>query len=637
MSEAKPNPEITQRAVLETKTVTHASPHIEQHKKEIVKKVTEKLKEDNTQGALEVVVKQEEDAAYTTNAESRIHITRDKDGKEAPEKDQTKRLKDATAAIKLANAVVKEGWPSTPAEQKALVKAMRPALMRMNPDAKAWFSDATHGEARMQAFIQEQLQNPRSRESIQKLLEERSQVELPDELDVPRELEFKKIEAARKVQANTDQQTEVTRLVAESKKAQARDFGSGDPKETDPNKRDGKYGARLAVLLPDKGRLEATRGVIAEEIRAKEARLSSLLNATTGTDTTETPDGKGGVITKTSTRGRSEADITAEITALKTELGNAADGTGLRGKLITAEADLSELNDLLAKKGAHEAQQRELSDQLKQLKTEHADLLAQQGEITAQFADAVKARVAWEKKYVGDLQKVLSDGMDAHYREQVEKAGEIQQQLLEEEMAKTKDPAEKKILEEISKRWYKRKQSGFIRTKEVTVPNKERIDQDYALLMTPPPAGGPEAIMRGMLQGTLIEDHTAGITRPMTQAEIDEKLADKEFVDKMQGQVINTLMTRRMKTARIAGGDLDYIAESPWGQSAINAALQNKEAVATLQRQMEEQGVANGKIHEFFSTKGKKKGALLGLLLAVITAGVVPGMMIKEIIKGEGT
>jgi len=621
-TEVKPNAEVTQRAILETKTpVTPA----ELLRKNLVIETRKKLDEGDVQGALvNMGLRHEADDKYTGNADTVISAQKtDKEGNREWTGDEKVRRDESINAIKLANGFVEKGWPVDAIEQNALIDAVKPALATLWPDAKAFFEDTAISpavrEARVKDFIEEQLKNPKVRELVQQLLEQRSGKKPPPGLEVPMELKAK----AKEVEILSDQNSKAKTRVNSELTAVNGDLSReyGDPTAKPPV--GGARWADLQALRANRGKNVGDKAAFTRDIASKDARLAQLLRSrdSSGSIVSKGSDGWS----KTDTRGASFKVIQGEIDALTKDLDDPTDG--LRAKLRGADSELAKLADYERDLAEWNAEKKRLEGERQTLIDQGNLLGANNTLLKGEIRDIVNARINWEKQYVADLQSTMTDGFRDHLTDQLRQAEVAQKKVLEEQIASTIDPAEKKLLEGMAGRWDQRKESGVFRKREVTVANKAQVDIDYALLMTPPPKGGPEIILRKMLEATGAP--------AMTTAEIDAKLADKAFVDKMQGDVITKLLERRLDTAKMPEADLKYIAESSWGEATIQAALQNKDALKKLEAQMRELGLSAGTMHEMFSKKGVKKGLLLGILLGIITFGVVPGIMVKEFIKGE--
>lgn len=636
MSEAtKTNLEVNQQAVLETKPVTPRMSPAERARAETAGKVRHEVDEGNMRNAFDIMVDAEDDSKYVAEAKRVTTIKRDAaTGKEVDRRSDLPghiRRNNAEGAIKLVNRTIREGWPTTKDEQDALIGAIEPAFSKLWPDARAFLSDARRGDARTRAFVEEKLQDPRVREILQDMLEKRVAVKPPEDLEVPAELARKQKEAQILVDQNTKAEARVDTDLARVQKDLKDAYG--DPTATPP--RPGSRDVELTRLRANKGTIQSNVTSLTRDIQTKEARLNQLINAraSAGTTTHETFDAHGVKTgSRTDARGGDPAAIQAEITTLQNDLDNPT--TGLKKQLRDNEAELTKLKE-------YEDDQKNWTAEVQRLKQEK-QVLADKGELlkadleglTEQTQKVIEARTEWEKQYVGKLESIMADGMGQYIQEQLQAADQAQQKLLEEEEAKAEDPAEKEVIKQMRERWNKRKQSGFIRTKEVTVPDKEKIDADYDLLMDP--TQGPREVMRRLMRNTMISDPSTGMSRLMTTDEVNAKLDDKDFVDKMQGEVLATLLQKKMRVSKIADSDFEYMADSPWGDK-LEAALTKRGAADRLKAQAHDLGIDAGKMHEFFSTKGKKKGLLLAILLGIVTVGVVPGMMVKEIITGQGT
>src|SRR3989344_1880424 len=82
---------------------------------------------------------------------------------------------------------------------------------------------------------------------------------------------------------------------------------------------------------------------------------------------------------------------------------------------------------------------------------------------------------------------------------------------------------------------------------------------------------GPDALAENILSGRT--NPTTGA--PFTPAEITSLIQNKEFMTKMQPEMVKQLLTRKHLTGGFTKEDIFQIEQTPWGKGMIDQAINN--------------------------------------------------------------
>lgn len=288
----------------------------------------------------------------------------------------------------------------------------------------------------------------------------------------------------------------------------------------------------------------------------------------------------------------------------------------------TFRRDIEETNGKINRKSALEQERETLEQKRQQLEGERTHLEEELKSLTqerigaqADLASAQLTHNSQEQDFVDSLKNVFSEGTMQYLESKITEAEEVQRQLIEEEKARTVDPAEKAILDSLLSRWEKTKTIGILGKRTISELNREKIKKDFGNLMT----GGPNQVMRDIL----IEEGG------MLAFEADAKLNDPAFVEKMQPKLVERLITRRIQTGKLTEDDARRIIESDWGKGMIDNAINNRKVISDALEKLGEKGVLRGGISEWIR---KKSGGnfLKFLLLILFGAAIIPAMGIKS-------
>jgi len=293
----------------------------------------------------------------------------------------------------------------------------------------------------------------------------------------------------------------------------------------------------------------------------------------------------------------------------------------INNQVRTLEDQVAEIDEKENRKVALESERETLKQKGEELGTDRTRLDGELDTLTkarilaqTEFDSARLTRASQEQDYVDGLRNGFSESTFKYLEENITAADAVRRKLIEEEIARTPDPAKKAILEGTLNRWDKTKTVGILgkRTIKVIDGAQTKLDWDKCMMDM---AEGPKGIMKKMLTDGGLSD-----------ADADTKLADPAFVAEMQPKVIERLTTRRIQTGKLTMDDARRIIENPaWGKSIIENAITNRQDIRGALADLEGKGILRGGIAEYLRNKSEgSKWKFLLILLGITALGVGP-------------
>ena len=221
-----------------------------------------------------------------------------------------------------------------------------------------------------------------------------------------------------------------------------------------------------------------------------------------------------------------------------------------------------------------------------------------------EYHDAKALRDRQEEDLVRGFEMVIGNAVSEVINDDVEKLI----LKMDEELQKKKDAATKErdslIYEAIDKRWY----TTHARKRKI---DKTKVAQDFDKLMRE----GPTEFMFKVLQET--KKPGGGY---YTDTEAKALLADNEFCDKFQGEMIKQIIAKKFLTGGLRAEDIAIISMSSWGADFIDQALTLNTGVKSRIEQAFGAGALEkaGRGHRIMQAIKKDKKILLWFLAAFI-------------------
>lgn len=274
------------------------------------------------------------------------------------------------------------------------------------------------------------------------------------------------------------------------------------------------------------------------------------------------------------------------------------------------EDQFAEKQSLEQNKIALDSQKLEVQQKLAELKVSREEVNRELSQARADASRADIGRTGGEEGFVDEIKGMVSETTMRAMEEKVSEAETAERELIENEIKASGDPAEKAILQALLERWEKDKTVGVWSKSQIKVYNKEQINEDFSKLMT---SGDPKEIMRNMMSSS-----------GLSAAEIDAKLSDPAFIDKLQPKVVERLLTYKMQTGKLNEDEVRRVFNSEWGVGMIQKAIARKGELQSALNDLEAKGILQGGMKEWLrKASGGSRATFLLLLLAALAGSAV--------------
>lgn len=312
---------------------------------------------------------------------------------------------------------------------------------------------------------------------------------------------------------------------------------------------------------------------------------------------------------------RTGAVTPAELAAKGTEV------VAKQREILTIEAEIHEKEGLETKKNNLDSQKQTIETKLQELDVERASAVSELSAARADRASQELSRASQEGQFTENMKGMVSEAAMQVMEDEVTAAEAAEREIIETEIKNTQDPAEKAILQGLLERWEKDKEVGIWSKSRIKVYDKERINADFSEVME---TGSTRNTMWRMMRD-------AG----MSDDEIRAKISDPEFVDKMQPQVAERLLTYKIQTGKLNEDEVRRIFNSEWGEGMIEKAIQRRDSLRKTINDLESKGILQGGVKEWLrKASGGEKWKFLLILLAAIAGSVVAANALPLAIGG---
>lgn len=271
--------------------------------------------------------------------------------------------------------------------------------------------------------------------------------------------------------------------------------------------------------------------------------------------------------------GRTQDVVRRELEALSAREISARERVSqLDGEVAVKEGERDSLN---AERDSLLESRKELDAERRRLERKYKD--AERAVIKRQWElqDATAIRTGEEEDLVNGFENVFSDAGNNILNTEVEKANEAFTAELESLKQQTTDQNKKALYDALSEeflgptRYRKRGLLGFRRTEAYRPISKAKTNAIHDGLMR----GGPEGTTRDLLKTRINPATNANYT----DSEIDTILADKNFVNEMQPEVVKQVLARKILVSGLAKEDVHIIVNSQWGKGMITKAIETND------------------------------------------------------------
>lgn len=426
---------------------------------------------------------------------------------------------------------------------KILAQAARDAGLKAQLDALPTDADRN-------AFAERYLRDPKYLEEVQRLLGESAEVEIGISSE---SIEEARQKAEEKNLEKTDKQTDIEdvdrRLTQVD--AQLKDFERPAPGAA------GIAGAKAQEMDRIRANLATIKTELADyqrQVEDADFRIAQLAE-----ERRAALAGRPGA--------RAVGDIDAETTTERTKLQTA------RNNVNTREADLQKLPTFELEQQQLETRRQELVKEKREKELEMGKIDLDLNRRKAELEDLKTLRASQEEDLASSFENVTTNAfanmLEQQYKDITDEFGKEIERRKEE--ATSSD--EKAMWDALKDRWLgperRRRFLGLGEGTPYRPINKQKVNEDFSSLLDK----GPQEIFKKTL--IMRTNPTTGTL--YTAAEIDALIQNKDFVDKMQPEMIKQLIGRKILTGGISREDIHIITNVQWGKDMISGAMEKNE------------------------------------------------------------
>jgi hypothetical protein len=296
----------------------------------------------------------------------------------------------------------------------------------------------------------------------------------------------------------------------------------------------------------------------------------------------------------------------------------------------TLQTNIQELQALRNTFEQLKEKRRLLNEQIATAKGEVTVADAAKAAAEAQVDRARDAKAAREDEVVSSLDGLIVDATEGFMREDIVKRDRAYEAGIKEKYAQSTDRMDQILSGKVLSRWDKTEVNGKETRRTI---HKDRVNTDLNLLYTP---GGDQYILRRMLTEDILtrfpgDTDEAKAAREQETALIEQKMADKAFVDKWTGEIASRVLTKKLQTGeKMHDGDIRRMLDFSWGEQALNTAITNKTNLAEKLDRIKDIAGNPSRLDKLKRIYGNNWVAILALWLALPIGDFVIDRKIKE-------
>ena len=255
----------------------------------------------------------------------------------------------------------------------------------------------------------------------------------------------------------------------------------------------------------------------------------------------------------------------------------AAETMGDKPKIAEIDEEIKKIDQDEQELARMEREKANLPDRLKELKKEKARLDGEKAQIDGEYSLAsdkyTKAfgdRNDAEEAFVSGLENMIGDAAQATIEERIDRLTEADRAELERQAKENPNKVGRELARVIDTRYHRNRKPNWRNrsTVEADVVNLRADMRDFILN----PGQGPRVLLETVLQD-MVND---GI---ITSQERSQRLADEPWAEAQSADLAQRVITGHLRSGgRLSQSEANYIQEQPWGQAAIDKALQNNKA-----------------------------------------------------------
>ena len=556
---------------------------------EMAKKIREDLEQGNWRQAMEFIRRPAVKEGEMKEKIEQIGVERDAaTGKKARGPEEEARYNRAKKGEEQAKKLLEVGYDKlTSTEKKAfrdkiLAQAMRDTGLKAQLDTLTTDADKN-------AFAERYLRDPKYLGEVQRLLGEAAEVEIGISSE---SIEEAKQKAEEKQLEKTDKQADiddVNRRLTQVD-AQLNDFERPAPGAA------GTLGAKAAEIDRIKNNLTTIQTELAtykKQAESAQLKINLLMQERQAS-------------LRPGWAGRPMGDIDIELVA---ETGNRDTAQTEANK---REGDLQDLPRL-------ELEQQQLETRRQDLVKEQREKALGMGKIDldlnrrkAELEDLKTLRASQEEDLASSFENVtknsIANMLEQQYKDITYEFGKE----IEKRKTEATSSDEKAMWGALKDRWLgaerRRRFLGLGEGTPYRPIDKQKVNGDFSTLLDK----GPEEIFKKMLDG-----RTNPTTSALyTLAEIDTLIQNRDFVDKMQPEMIKQLIGRKILTGGISREDIHIITNVQWGKDMIAGAMErNEEFKKNVEAVIGAGAISRAGFFERFAQEARKNPWWLLLLI----------------------
>lgn len=553
---------------------------------EMAKKIREDLEQGGWKQAMEFIRRPAVKEGEMKQKIEQIGVERDAaTGKKARGPEEEKRYDRAKKGEEQAKKLLEVGYDKLTYTDKKVLRDKVLAQAMRDAGVKAQL-DALPTDADRNAFAERYLKDPKYLGEVQRLLGEAAEVEIGISSE---SIEGAKQKTEEKLLEKTDKQADiddVNRRLTQVE-SQLKDFerpSGGAP---------GVKAVEIDKLRADIPRLQADIPIKQKNLRdaqekvdefQEEFRASQMQNWT----------------------GRASTDVFTELGDARKNLRTAQD------ELTVTQGEIQKLNDLETQETGLENRKREILSEKREKDLEMGKIDLDFNRRKAELEDLKTLRASQEEDLASSFENITTNAianiLEQQYKDITDEFGKEIERRKEE--ATSSD--EKAMWDALKDRWLgaerRRRFLGLGEGTPYRPIDKQKVNGDFSTLLDK----GPEEIFKKMLDGRT--NPTTGAL--YTPAEIDTLIQNKDFVDKMQPEMIKQLIGRKILTGGVSREDIHIITNVQWGKDMISGAMEkNEEFKKNVEAVIGAGAISRAGFFERFAQEARKNPWWLLLLI----------------------
>lgn len=276
----------------------------------------------------------------------------------------------------------------------------------------------------------------------------------------------------------------------------------------------------------------------------------------------------------------SAADLDAQIGVLKGEIGT------LEGGITAEKSRLQELQSLRTRKGELKTEYDRLNPEVTRLQKEFSDAV---NALHAANADVNSESIDLERQLqarVDNFQKLISEKTAELLTAEIQHGVTLEQRNYQESLTKAAEAGDKhanEMLKLLNNRWSE--------IPGIVTP-RDRIEPDLNNLLA-----SQDQFVRGLFQETDYTTSPPTIRNRInpetgstyTTPEIDEKLADKAFMERVAGPASVNMLQKALREGMVDASMAERIWASEGGEAALQSALEKNKAAQEFMKNFEKE------------------------------------------------